>query len=117
MTAQRLQLDGPHRDRLLRQVYQLTLALLVIGLIASLLFFNKLTVWVVLSGCVLILLGDQLRQHGYRRLAQHLLLQFVALLITGLALIGEGSNDGVLLLFWQGKHTGNRGGGGVLDHG
>lgn len=100
MPEHRLRLDAQHRELLLRQCYRLSLVLLLIGLVISLLFFQAGTIWSVTVGCLLVLAGERARQRGRHRLARSLLLNFLLVFVTILALLGEGTNDGALFLFF-----------------
>lgn len=99
MTSQRLRLDAEHREQLLRQCYQLTMVLLLIGLVIALLYFQAGTLWSVIFGCLLVAVGELIRRRGHHRFARSLLLNFLLVFVTVLALVGEGSNDAALFLF------------------
>ncbi|NQD36168.1 GGDEF domain-containing protein [Permianibacter sp. IMCC34836] len=98
MSTQRLRLDAQHRELLLKQVYRLTLVLLLIGLVVALLYFQAGIIGSIVAGLLVVGVGDLARQRGQHRLARSLLLNFLLIFITALALMGEGSNDGALFL-------------------
>ncbi len=95
---ERLQLDSHHREVLLKQTYQLTLGALCVGMVLSAIFFDADTTTVLVISLALIGVLEQLRRRGHFRLARTALLNLLLLLVMGLAITGEGSNDGALFL-------------------